>query len=94
VVRQFPARPSLYGSPELARALGVPPARAREVIERALPRPVTPVYTELSGLLQVHLHRALTRQEEPAAALSAAAGEMRDLLRRAGLAPGARRAAR
>ncbi len=27
-----------------------------------VPRPVTPVYTQLSEILQIHLHRALTRQ--------------------------------
>ena len=38
-----------------------------------MPRPVTPVYTQLSEILQVQLHRALTRQTEPATALSTAA---------------------
>ena len=38
-----------------------------------MPRPVTPVYSELSEILQVSLHRALTRQQEPRAALHEAA---------------------
>ena len=33
-----------------------------------MPRPVTPVYSELSEILQISLHRALTRQQEPAGA--------------------------
>ena len=44
--------------------------RARDalaIIERAVPRPVTPVYSELSEILQIALHRALTRQQEPRA---------------------------
>jgi multiple sugar transport system substrate-binding protein len=82
---QFPARRSVYDDPALAAALPVPPAQARAIIERAVPRPVTPVYTQLSGVLQIHLHRALTNQEAPAAALAAAAGEMRTLLRSFGL---------
>ena len=36
-------------------------------------RPATPVYSELSDILQVSLHRALSGQQEPAAALREAA---------------------
>jgi multiple sugar transport system substrate-binding protein len=82
---QFPARRSVYDDPALASALPIPPAQARAIVERAVPRPVTPVYTQLSGILQIHVHRALTRQEAPAAALSAAATEMRALLQFFGL---------
>ena len=46
---------------------------------------MTPVYSELSGILQVQLHRALTEQVEPREALSLAAAEMRAVLARAGL---------
>jgi multiple sugar transport system substrate-binding protein len=88
VVGQFPTRPALYDDPALARALSIPPAQARAVIEHAVPRPVTPGYTQLSGILQVDLHRALTRQAEPAAALAHAAREMQTLLDRVGLGEG------
>ncbi len=94
VVGQFPPRVALYESAQLAAALGVPPATARRVIEYAVPRPVTPVYNQLSEILQIHLHRALTRQSDPAPALAAAQAEMQRLLDRVGLgggAPGARR---
>jgi multiple sugar transport system substrate-binding protein len=87
-VGQFPTRPALYDEPALARALSMPPAQARAVIEHAVPRPVTPVYTQLSDILQVYLHRALTRQQEPAEALRRAAAEMQSLLDRAGLGQG------
>ena len=90
VTGQFPARPSLYEDGSLADALPVPPADARQIIDRAIPRPVTPVYTELSGELQVHLHRALTDQEQPGEALAVAAERMRAILRRAGLDEGSR----
>jgi multiple sugar transport system substrate-binding protein len=89
VVGQYPTRPSLYDEAALAEALSVPPAQARRVIERAVPRPVTPVYTQLSEILQIHLHRALTRQLDPDEALKAAAREMRELLEKVGLSPGA-----
>ena len=85
VVGQYPARPSLYDSPALAEALGVPPAGVREIVEAATPRPVTPVYTQLSGILQVHLHRALARQSTPEAALREAAREMREVVERTGI---------
>ncbi len=84
---QYPARVALYDDPRLTGALPVPAVVARKIIERAVARPVTPVYTQLSQLLQVWLHRALTGQAEPASALRAAASEMRALLDRAGLTP-------
>ena len=49
----------------------------RAIVERAVPRPVTPLYAELSAALQVQLHAALTGQKGPAAALSEAAAQMR-----------------
>ncbi len=82
---QFPARPSLYDDGSLTDALPVPPAEARRIIDAAVPRPVTPVYAELSGELQVYLHRALTDQERPDEALARAAERLRAILRRSGL---------
>jgi ABC-type glycerol-3-phosphate transport system substrate-binding protein len=82
---QYPARRSVYADPRLARALGVPPSQVLRVIERARARPATPIYSELSEILQIHLHRALAGQAEPAAALAAAAREMEEAIRRSGL---------
>jgi multiple sugar transport system substrate-binding protein len=93
-VGQFPTRPAMYDDPALAQALAIPPAQARAIIEHAVPRPVTPVYTQLSDILQSYLHRALTRQQEPAAALAQAAKEMQVLLDRVGLGERAMRASR
>jgi len=86
VAGQLPARASLYDDPALAEALPLPLADVRQAIEAAVPRPVTPVYSELSDILQVRLHEALTGQAEPADALTEAAAEMRALLARTGLA--------
>jgi multiple sugar transport system substrate-binding protein len=94
VVGQFPTRTALYHDPRLPHALEVPVDQALAVVEHAVPRPVTPVYTQLSEILQVQLHRALTRQTEPAVALSIAARAMQELLDRAGLGEGAGVAAR
>ena len=60
----------------------VPPLRPVAI------KPVTPVYAELSEILQVHLHRVLTRQEEPREGLLAAASAMRQILKRSGLGDG------
>jgi multiple sugar transport system substrate-binding protein len=87
-VGQYPPRPSLYDTPALADALPITPHAARDIIERAVARPVTPVYTELSEVLQIALHRALTDQQAPRAALDDAAAAIRALLDRVGLSPG------
>jgi len=94
VVGQFPTRMSLYDDTALAAALSVPPAQAFAIIRHAVPRPVTPVYTQLSDILQIHLHRALTNQEEPAQALARAGDQIQRLLDRAGLGAGSQHAAR
>jgi multiple sugar transport system substrate-binding protein len=85
VVGQYPTRTGLYDEPALADALVADPEQARRIIERAVPRPVTPVYTQLSEILQIHLHRALTKQREPEESLAAAAREMKELLAKFGL---------
>jgi ABC-type glycerol-3-phosphate transport system substrate-binding protein len=85
VVGQFPTRPGLYDDPDLASGLALSPATVRKIIEYSVPRPVTPVYTQLSEILQIHLHRALTRQATPAAALAAAQAQMQRLMNRVGL---------
>jgi hypothetical protein len=80
---------SLYEGSVLETALGVPARDVRAIIERAVARPVTPIYSELSDTLQIHLHRALTRQAEPRDALRLAAMDMRRALERSGLAAAA-----
>jgi len=84
-VGQYPARAALYDDPRLADALGQDIEPLKAIVERARPRPVTPVYTQLSEILQIQLHRALTRQAEPREALERAARQMRELLRTVGL---------
>jgi len=84
IAGEYPARPALFEQGDLT-TLGAPPEQIRRIIEHAVPRPVTPVYTELSELFQVYLHRSLTRQQEPAAALHEAAAAMNQVIARAGL---------
>jgi multiple sugar transport system substrate-binding protein len=83
---QLPARRSLYDNEALERVLPIPMRVLRRALDAAIPRPVTPVYSELSEILQVSLHRALSGQQPPATALAEAAANMRALLSRSGLA--------
>jgi len=84
---QLPPRRELYEEPSLAAALAealpIPPDAARRVVEAAVPRPVTPVYTELSSALQVWLHRCLAGEVGTEAALAGAATDMAAVLDRA-----------
>ena len=80
VVGQLPPRPSLYNDPRMAVGAAIPPADARAIIERATSRPVTPIYSELSQILQVHFHRILTNQVAAEPALREAAGALRERL--------------
>ncbi|HVS30336.1 MAG TPA: ABC transporter substrate-binding protein, partial [Thermoanaerobaculia bacterium] len=86
VVGQYPPRMSLYSSPALAAALPVSPGDVRRIIAAATPRPVTPLYAELSGELQVGLHRALTGEAEPRRALADTAAKMRRIIDESGMA--------
>ena len=85
-VGQFPPRSALYDDPRLADALAIPADDARRAIARAIPRPVTPIWTEMSEILQIEVHRALARQVTPERALRDAAARMRALIERSGLA--------
>ncbi len=84
-VGQYPTRRAVYDDPRLKAALAIPPEQARRAIESATPRPVTPIYTELSEILQIELHRALVRQAEPQEALDLAAKRIDALIQRTGL---------
>ncbi len=84
-VGQYPTRPALYDDPRLKSAIAIPLDDARRAVESATPRPVTPIYTELSEILQIELHRALVRQAEPRDALNSAAARINALIDRTGM---------
>jgi ABC-type glycerol-3-phosphate transport system substrate-binding protein len=84
-VGQYPTRSALYDDPRMRGAISIPLESARRAIESATPRPVTPIYTELSEILQIELHRALVRQAEPRDALNAAAAKINALIERTGM---------
>jgi multiple sugar transport system substrate-binding protein len=78
----YPPRPALYDDPRLAEILPIPVALARSIVERAVARPATPIYSQLSELLQIDLHRALSGQVPPDRALHDAARAMNKLVER------------
>src|SRR3982750_775481 len=84
-VGQYPTRPALYEDARLKGALAIPLDNARRATGGAPPRPVTPIYTELSEILQIELHRALVRQAEPREALNSAAARINALIERTGM---------
>lgn len=76
-----PADLSLYDDPEF-RAASPMLARMKEAFLRARSRPVSPAYPALSEIIQIHVSRALTGQEEVGEALAAAQREIEALLRK------------
>jgi multiple sugar transport system substrate-binding protein len=78
----YPTRPALYDDPRLAEILPIPIAMAKTIVEHAVPRPATPIYSQLSELLQIDLHRALSGQVPPEQALHDAARAMNALVDR------------
>ena len=85
VVGQYPPRPALYDDPRLAAALPVDVTAARDAVASAVPRPATPLWSELSERLQIAVHTVLSGDAEPAAALRDAAADMNALIARSGL---------
>ncbi len=84
-VGQYPTRSALYSDPRLRAVRAIPVDQAKRAIESATPRPVTPIYTEMSEILQIELHRALVRQAEPQEALNSAAKRIEALIERTGM---------
>jgi len=82
IAGNLPPNRALYDKPELRANLPIPADQIRQVLEHATPRPVTPIYSQLSELLQIQLHRALTGQATPDDALHEAARQMTALVER------------
>ena len=54
--------------------------KLQPILQYSLPRPVSPVYPDLSNIIQNHVHQALTKVASPAAALSAMQSELQTLV--------------
>ena len=77
----LPSRKALYSDPEVLKAAPHMKDLGR-VLAGARPRPTHPRWPRMSDALQMHVSAALSRQEEPAEALRAAAVEIRAAGRR------------
>lgn len=75
---QIPTRKALYQDPELIRKY--PHFKDfYPVFLAARPRPVSPFYSKVSSIMQIHVHKALTGQASPREALQAAAREINSI---------------
>jgi len=54
--------------------------KLQPILQNSLPRPVSPVYPDLSNIIQTHVHQALTKQVSPQDALSALQSELQTLV--------------
>jgi multiple sugar transport system substrate-binding protein len=81
VLGMLPPIGSLYDDPDLEAQFPYL-NRLKEVFLHARPRPITPLYSFISQILQVHFSRALTRQETPQEALERGQAEIAGVLRR------------
>jgi len=74
-----PALQSVYNDPDV-QAKQPLFTKLAPILQNALPRPVSPVYPDLSNIIQNHVHQALTKVASPAAALSALQSELQALV--------------
>ena len=74
-----PALQSVYNDPDV-QAKQPLFTKLAPILQNALPRPVSPVYPDLSNIIQNHVHQALTKTASPAAALSALQSELQALV--------------
>ena len=83
VLGMLPPISSLYDDPDLQAHFPYL-KRLKEVFINARPRPITPLYSFISQILQVHFSRALTKQESPQMALQKAQTEIAAVFQRFG----------
>ena len=56
--------------------------KVQPIVQTALPRPVSPVYPDISQAIQLRVHQALTKQTQPAAALTALQSDLQAIVNR------------
>jgi multiple sugar transport system substrate-binding protein len=88
VLGMLPPLMSLYDDPHLQGQFPYLKV-VKDVLVHARTRPITPLYSFISNILQVHFSRALTRQETPEQALERGQAEIAAMLRRFGQGGGA-----
>ena len=78
-----PTAAALFDDPELLKVSPVLP-RLEQALSVAQPRPITPLYAQMSDLLQRQLSAVLTGDQDPEAAMDQLQGSTLTLLRSAG----------
>jgi multiple sugar transport system substrate-binding protein len=81
-----PTAASLYRDPELIALNPILP-QLEEALEHALPRPETPLYAQISDVLQRDLSASLTGQQSAAQGMERASANTEAILRSAGGTP-------
>jgi multiple sugar transport system substrate-binding protein len=76
-----PALQSVYNDPDVQKAQPLF-TKLAPILQNALPRPVSPVYPDLSNIIQTHVHQALAKTVTVSAALSALQSELQALVNR------------
>lgn len=74
-----PALKSVYDDADVRSAQPLF-TKLQPILQNSLPRPVSPVYTDLSNIIQTNVHQALTKQSTPADALSAMQSQLQTLV--------------
>jgi multiple sugar transport system substrate-binding protein len=76
-----PALKSVYNDPEVQQKQPLF-TKIFPILQTALPRPVSPVYQELSHMIQIRVHQALLKQVSPQDALNALQSDLQTLVSR------------
>ncbi|HET7638469.1 MAG TPA: ABC transporter substrate-binding protein, partial [Ktedonobacteraceae bacterium] len=76
-----PALQSVYNDPDVQQKQPLF-TKLAPILKNALPRPVSPVYPDISNIIQTQVHQALTKQVTPAAALSALQSQLQAAVNR------------
>ena len=74
-----PALQSVYSDPQVQSAQPLF-QKLQPILQNTLPRPVSPVYPDLSNIIQNHVHQALTKVATPTDALTALQTELQALV--------------
>jgi multiple sugar transport system substrate-binding protein len=74
-----PALKSVYDDSDVKTAQPLF-TKLQPILQNSLPRPVSPVYPDLSNIIQNHIHQALTKQVSPSDALTALKTELQTLV--------------
>ncbi len=74
-----PTLQSVYNDPDVQKKQPLF-SKLQPILQNSLPRPVSPVYPDLSNTIQKYVHQALTKASSPASALSGLQNDLQALV--------------